>query len=303
MLPLCRVLIVDDDKDIRDVLEEFLSGRNILIETASNGAEALKRSSEVNFDVVITDIKMPSMDGITLMRELLKLHPDISIMVMTSFSDEYPEKDALSVGARDFISKPFNLTEFAIRFQKLVRDHQEFQMLRKRAHIDLLTGLPNRQMFYDRVTEAIEYSRRYKHSFSLLYIDIDNLKPVNDEKGHYMGDLLLKEAGARLRGCVRKSDTVARFGGDEFIILLSHISAMEEISHFAARIVESIAEPFTLDGSEVNVGSSVGISIYPSDGEDVEDLIRKADSAMYRVKKRGKNGYEFFCKPSSSTPQ
>jgi diguanylate cyclase (GGDEF)-like protein len=287
-------LIVDDDAEIRNILIEFLAEKNLIIETASNGHEALSKAEKVHFDVVITDIKIPVIDGITLTRELLNLHPDISIMVMTGFSDEYSENDAISAGARDFISKPFKMNEFDTRFQKIIRDHKEVSTLKNLVHLDILTGLPNRKLFHDRLTQALEYAKRYNLTFALLYLDIDNFKDVNDARGHNAGDLLLKELGARLKDCVRKSDTVARLGGDEFTIILSPISGPSEAAHVAKRIVDSTSKPFIIEGFEVSVSSSTGISLYPSDGEDAGGLLKNADSAMYRVKERGKNGYEFF---------
>ena len=294
MEDLSRILVVDDDPDIRGLVSRFLTAKGFVCETASDGNKALDMSDNINFDAVITDIKMPGMDGITLTKELIKRHPGISVMVMTGFTEEYSEEDAVYAGARDFITKPFNLSELSVRFFKMIRDNKERDQLEEMAHLDILTGLPNRKLFFDRLTQSIEMAKRYPRLFALLYLDLDNFKAINDTRGHDVGDLLLKEAALRLLRSIRKSETVARMGGDEFTIILVQIDHEYEAAVVAKRIIESFPEPFIIHGKECSVGISIGISLYPSDGSDVETLLKKADAAMYRVKAKGKNDFRFY---------
>jgi diguanylate cyclase (GGDEF)-like protein len=158
---------------------------------------------------------------------------------------------------------------------------------------DGLTGLPNRTLLLDRIGEALARARRGE-MFCLHYLDLDNFKSVNDLHGHSFGDLLLKQAIARLRLCLRETDTLARLGGDEFVVLQADVEKPEEAGSLARRFVEAIAEPFDLDGRQAYVGVSIGVSVCPGDGEDVDTLLKNADMAMYRSKSEGRNTYRFF---------
>ena len=169
------------------------------------------------------------------------------------------------------------------------------ERIRQMAHHDSLTGLPNRLLFNDRLGQAISLARRDGRQFALLYLDLDKFKPVNDTLGHTAGDELLKGVAARIRGQVRESDTVARVGGDEFTVILSDIARREDADRVARKIVAALGAPFRL-GSEsrrVEIGTSIGIAIYPADGRDADALVRAADAAMYAAKQVG-NSYRFF---------
>jgi diguanylate cyclase (GGDEF)-like protein len=167
------------------------------------------------------------------------------------------------------------------------------QKIRYLGSHDGLTGLPNRTLLLDRIGEALARARRGE-MFCLHYLDLDNFKSINDLHGHSIGDLLLKQAIARLRLCLRETDTLARLGGDEFVVLQADVAKPEEAGSLARRFVEAIAEPFDLDGRQAYVGVSVGVSVCPSDGEDVDTLLKNADMAMYRSKTEGRNTYRFF---------
>ncbi|MBF0564624.1 MAG: EAL domain-containing protein [Nitrospirae bacterium] len=168
------------------------------------------------------------------------------------------------------------------------------QRLEYLAHFDSLTDLPNRTLFYDRLSHTLGQSRRYNQMFALLFIDLDGFKFVNDTLGHDMGDLLLKMAAKTLPECVRESDTVAHVGGDEFVVILPVISKARAASLVSQKIIEALAKPFYLDGHECFVGASIGISIYPTDGDDVDTLLKNSDIAMYQAKDQGRNNYQFY---------
>jgi diguanylate cyclase (GGDEF)-like protein len=175
----------------------------------------------------------------------------------------------------------------------LTRLKQTNEQITHLAHHDNLTALPNRILFYDRLNHAISKARRDKESIAVLFLDLDGFKSINDTLGHDVGDALLREAAKRIVACVRDSDTVARMGGDEFTIILGNVQTPNSIDRVANKIVESIASPFILNGKCCLVSVSIGIALYPDNGETSDQLIKIADAAMYMAKHSGKNGYRF----------
>ena len=169
------------------------------------------------------------------------------------------------------------------------------------AHHDLLTGLPNRTLFQDRLQQALAAAKRMQSRVALLFIDLDRFKHVNDSFGHRIGDILLQTVAARLRKCVRETDTVCRHAGDEYLIVLSALRDPAEAAMVAKKVLAIFDEVFLLESHEVHMSASVGISVYPDDGQTMEDLIRNADAAMYHSKKGGHNRFEFFT-PELSAP-
>jgi diguanylate cyclase (GGDEF)-like protein len=157
---------------------------------------------------------------------------------------------------------------------------------RSLAYHDGLTGLPNRSLFHDRLGLAITHTSRLKGHLALLYLDIDDFKRVNDSYGHGAGDRVLVDLAGRIRAAVRAEDTVARLGGDEFIVLLAQVSGAGDAGRVAAKVLDAVRAPFQVDGREVAIAASVGVSVYPGDGSSPDDLVRSADGAMYRDKQR-----------------
>jgi diguanylate cyclase (GGDEF)-like protein/PAS domain S-box-containing protein len=168
------------------------------------------------------------------------------------------------------------------------------KQLEYQAYYDALTGLPNRLLFRDRIINAIGQARRNQRGIAVMYLDLDNFKHVNDGLGHSTGDALLAEVAVRLQGCIRASDTISRLGGDEFTILLNDTAGADAVAGVARKILQSLSRPFRVDGHELFVTASIGISLYPADGEDVETLLKCADSAMYRAKELGRNQSQLF---------
>ncbi len=168
------------------------------------------------------------------------------------------------------------------------------ERLQQMALYDMLTGLPNRTLFFDRVSQFLEMAKRNDYTIALLFIDFDGFKAVNDRLGHDIGDLLLQEAAKRMKDCMRRSDTVARMGGDEFIGICGRITAPADAAVVARKIIAALTQPFELKGQACSIGASIGISVYPLDGTDADTLLKKADVAMYRVKDAHKGGYAFY---------
>lgn len=184
----------------------------------------------------------------------------------------------------NFIAINRNVTEKKVYEQKL--NHL--------AHHDPLTGLPNRLLFIDRLSQRLIQAHRRGQVLAVMFLDLDRFKYINDTRGHSEGDKLLKSVAKRLTSCLREADTVARMGGDEFTIIISDISRPEDASIVAQKILAALSKPFTLNGEEMFISVSIGISLYPSDGIDVETMVKNADTAMYRAKDNGRNNYQFY---------
>ncbi len=172
--------------------------------------------------------------------------------------------------------------------RKAAQEQVEYQ-----AYHDVLTGLPNRLLFRDRIGVALAHARRSRRAVAVMFLDLDQFKLVNDTLGHTVGDGLLQAAAERLVHCVRGDDTVARMGGDEFTILLSDLSDTRAAATVAQKVLDSISHPIEVDGHELFITTSIGISIFPDDGMDAEMLLKNADRAMYRAKEAGRNNYQF----------
>ena len=184
--------------------------------------------------------------------------------------------------------------QFAAHTAKLAESLQVAnQELRTVALYDGLTGLPNRILFEDRVRQAINRAARSGRLFALMFVDLDRFKPVNDDFGHATGDMLLQQVGARLEAVTRKEDTVARMGGDEFVVLLTELTNRNEAAIVGQKLLNELNRPFNVESHDISVSGSIGVSIYPDDGHDLGALLSKADAAMYQVKREGRNGVTF----------
>jgi hypothetical protein len=166
--------------------------------------------------------------------------------------------------------------------------------LRHMAQYDALTKLPNRALFSDRLQQTFTTARRTREHFGLMFIDLDKFKPVNDTYGHEAGDLLLKDAANRMQGCVRESDTVARIGGDEFVVLLASLKHDQDAHEVGEKIRHALNQPFKISGNTLNISSSIGIAIYPAHGDDEKELVKHADLAMYYAKENGRNNVTVY---------
>ncbi len=186
------------------------------------------------------------------------------------------------------------LTHYVGVFRDISHLKRSEEKLEYLAHHDPLTGLPNRSLFQARLEQCLQRAARHHHNVGLLFLDLDRFKVVNDTLGHSVGDALLQQVAAILSRQVREADTIARLGGDEFVIILEEIPAACDAAHFAERLMTAFSQPILVEGHELFVTASMGISVYPQDGEEIEILIRHADIAMYQAKNSGRNGFSFF---------
>ncbi|HEY9079449.1 diguanylate cyclase domain-containing protein [Magnetovibrio sp.] len=185
----------------------------------------------------------------------------------------------------------------ALQDEVTVRRQAE-EKLRHVATHDGLTDLPNRSLMLDRLDKAIARAKRNQTKCAVMFLDLDGFKPINDTLGHDQGDLVLREAAMRLNACIRDADTAARFGGDEFVLVLSDLTKTEDGAMVAAKVLQALSEPIELNGHSVQVGTSIGIALYPDHGHNAETVLKHADNAMYAVKGGGKNNYAFAPAPN-----
>lgn len=183
---------------------------------------------------------------------------------------------------------------FTAVFRDITERKQSEERIRHMAHHDTLTGLPNRHLFTDRLNHAIKAAQRYNKALVLMFVDLDKFKPINDTLGHEAGDVVLQVVAKRFRKTIRESDTVARIGGDEFVILLEELDSSDAGLLVAEKLLECLEEPILVGGRECRLGASIGIARFPEDAMDSDELLRCADEAMYAVKTSGRNGYKLY---------
>jgi diguanylate cyclase (GGDEF)-like protein/PAS domain S-box-containing protein len=217
--------------------------------------------------------------------------------------DVYGNLRVISVSGRPIFDEAGRFQGYRGTGRDMTEQKRAEEQIRHMAHYDALTGLPNRMLLYDRIGQAIAQSQRNQEVLALLFIDLDRFKTVNDSLGHAVGDRLLKVVAGFFESCTRGSDTIARIGGDEFVVLLGGLKEPEDARHVAQKVLDALAEPVVVDGHELKVTPSVGICAYPHDGEDVETLMRNADTAMYYAKQMGRNNYQFFTQAMTEAAQ
>ncbi len=284
-----KVLIIDDDEMIRNLLVSLFSKYGHNCETAQDGIEALEIIKKNSFDSAVIDITMPLMDGITLTKELVNLYPSLPVMIMTGHAEEHSAGSAIAAGAQEFIKKPFSIDELILRFEKMMRDNKGKEELLALSLTDELTGLYNRRRFFVLTEQYLKVANRTKKRSLLLYIDIDNLKWINDHLGHHEGDQVLINFATILKKTFRESDIIARVGGDEFVVLLESTDENDQIliTHLYENIKDYNVTGFQYHSLSVSVGTAQFDPEYPI---SIDELLSKADALMYAQKRsRWKN--------------
>jgi diguanylate cyclase (GGDEF)-like protein len=257
-------------------------------------ATACDRLLAAPVDVVLLDLSLPDAHKLEALQAVQSAAPNVPVIVLTGADDPVLGVSAVQEGAQDFLSKrtaDVDLLTRAIRYS-VERKRSEVR-LAEQALQDSLTGLPNRILLLDRLGVALARASRRPTSVAVLFLDLDRFKTINDSLGHEAGDELLIQISERLRGSLRPSDTVARFGGDEFLILCEELSGQFEAVRVAERALQAILSPLMVAGHRISVGASVGIAYGTDQGCNPHELVRQADAAMYRAKRRG-TGIELF---------
>lgn len=299
------VVAIDDDPDDLELLREHLESFQhwpaelLAFTTPERALAALDRCEP---DVILADYMLGAATALDVLRAVSDSGRRVPVIVLTGQGDEQVAVQAMKAGAVDYLRKDRLDSE---TLERLIRDavrrrDMEAKVERARrlehhlAYHDGLTGLPNRKLLLDRLHQAIAQGRRDGHPVAVLFLDLDRFKPVNDTLGHDLGDLLLEAVADRLVRCVREADTVARHGGDEFVLVLGRAEREQDAATVARKVIEAVAAPFLLHGHELHVTASIGISLFPHDGETAEALIQNADAAMYRAKRHGGSTYRFY---------
>ena len=294
-----KILIVDDRQVNVLLLEQMLGGAGyISVASTMNPDEVCRLHRTIRYDLILLDLEMPGTDGFQIMEGLKEVETDGYLPVLALTAHPAHKLRALQCGAKDFISKPFDLAEVLMRVHNMLEvrllheaARRHGKMLESLALKDPLTGLANRRLLAERMSMALDHARRNQSVLALVYLDLDGFKQVNSTLGHAAGDGLLKMVAARLLATVREEDTVARLGGDEFILGLWHLSDAEDAATVASKAIEALSRPYDIEGQTVSVTASAGIAIYPVHGEDADTLMRNADVALYESKRSGKNAY------------
>jgi diguanylate cyclase (GGDEF)-like protein len=287
-----KILVVDDEEPIRKLIVTLLCQKGHHCVTASNGLEALDKIMETKFDAVITDIVMPEMDGIALTKELSRHDQSLPVMVITGHPEEYSAETAMASGAREFINKPFSTTEFVIRFDKMMRDYKGEEALLVLSLTDELTGLYNRRRFFVLIDQYLKVAIRTKKRLLFLFIDMDDLKWINDHYGHNEGDQALIDLAKILKKTFRESDIIARIGGDEFGVLAESTDEHGEI--IIDRLYENLKGYNAKESRRYTLSISVGTAHFdPEYPISIDELLSKADALMYAQKRKRLEKHSF----------
>ncbi|HET7825467.1 MAG TPA: diguanylate cyclase [Anaeromyxobacter sp.] len=305
-----KILVVDDSPAQLDWLVQVLVKEGYSVATAADGKDAIRKVRSDPPDLVLLDMILPDMDGLEVLR-IVKARPDeafIPVIILSVKSDLDTKVAGLRIGADDFLAKPFAEAEILARcaamlrikhLQEKLRDAQ--RKLEEQSITDALTGLKNRRFFDERLREEFKRAQRYGDFLSLIMIDLDHFKDVNDRYGHQAGDVVLREAATLLRGSIRDPDICARYGGEEFAVILpkTHMQGALTVAERVWKALGAKEYPLPAGASAtqtiVQVTASLGVAFYPSkDISSGELLLRFADQALYQAKQAGRNNICLF---------
>ena len=290
-----KILIVEDDKVISKLMHEFLSRSGYQAITTDSAEEAEKILKEEEIHIILTDIRLPGTDGMTFTKNIKKKY-SLDVIITTGYSSEYFYEDAISNGASDLIFKPIRLNELMLRINRVIRERslinerdRMIERLKNQSIRDPLTELYNSRHFYAQLEDEIQRSERYLHPLSLIFIDIDHFKAINDTYGHMVGDQALLLIAKKMQASLRSQDTAFRFAGDEFTIILPETTS--DNAKFVADRIRSEMEKESLVIFEKEITKiflSIGIAEHQRN-EKKEQFVHRADVTMYAAKNRGGN--------------
>jgi diguanylate cyclase (GGDEF)-like protein len=294
LAPKISVLLVEDSETdalfIQRVLSRIPGSETQTVATLNDAVELLHERS---FDVILTDLSLPDARGLDTVFRLRSSGPESAIVVCSSLDDPLLELQLIQLGAQDCVHKWDLTPEQLGRALRFAKERKRFELrLAKMAFYDPLTGLSNRAGWQERAGAALARAKRYEEGIALFMIDLDKFKEVNDSRGHDAGDALLQGVARRLLGALRDYDTIARLGGDEFVVVIADARELDQIEGTAERLLNEIRREFELPGyGKVSIGASIGIAVYPKDGDTLEELLKAADQAMYAAKAAGKGRF------------
>ena len=302
------MLVVDDDCDGAEGIADLLEAQGWQIAVAHHGRGALDKLTGFRPQIVLVDLRLGRESGLDLIARIKETDAEAICLVITANADKESAIGALKVGAYDYLTKPidpedlFRALERAVDVVRLTQDNhrmvQELAAAKEKAEElalrDSLTGLANRHAFLTQLNQVVSQSQRLGKLAAVLILDLDGFKQVNDTHGHQMGDRLLQRIAERLTGCVRASDVVARLGGDEFAIAIVNLEGSQDVTRPVDLILQSVREPIVIEGTTLEVGASIGVSLCPLDADDTGELMRRADVALYAAKAAGRNAMRCY---------
>lgn len=293
--PAVKVLLVeDDDSDaflVQDALDGVCPGAFDVSHMASLEASLPQVDA---FAIMLLDFSLPGISGLEALAKVRAAAPRMPVVVLTGYDDEHLAMRAMQHGAQDYLVKErFDGAAIKRALTYSIERKNFEQALSQMANTDLLTGLMSRNFFEQCLRMAMARIRRSGAQLAVCFLDLDGFKAINDRLGHAAADALLKESAKRLRGCLRESDAIARFGGDEFAMLLEGVSTPRDCAIIARKMIDTLAEPFLLPEGEVTVGVSIGIA-FGKPHESENQLLRHADAAMYRAKVKLGSNFQFY---------
>jgi diguanylate cyclase (GGDEF)-like protein len=293
-----NILLVEDNPGDAKLVEVMLKKpheTSYRLHIVGTMAAALEKVNDEKFQVALLDMNLPDGHGIENVIALRTHAVDLPIVILSGEDNESFALDAVKAGAQDYLIKgKINEWQLSRALNYAIeRKHMQDDIVHL-AHHDHLTGLANRSLFQSRIEHAVQLATRRNEMLSLLYIDLDNFKPINDALGHDAGDQLLIKVAERLNCIVRETDTVARLGGDEFAVILEGIDCKQNVVMVIEKILQGLSELYEVDGNNLFITTSIGVVYYPDHGTTISDLIKNADSAMYQAKKSGRNKYVFY---------
>jgi len=287
------ILLAEDDDATRLLLRTALAGDGYTFLEAKDGIEAVQLFERHRPSLVLVDLAMPGLNGIEACVRIKALSENTPLVVITAIDDGRLVKRAFAAGVTDYLTKPLHWAVARYRIRRILDTARTERRLRLLAYHDGVTGLPNRPLFYDRAWMALARADRSGHLLALMALGIDGFNPINDTHGRKVGEELLRRIADGLTAAVRKNDTVARVGGDRFLVLLEDLSSREDVLPVVDKLLAAVKEPTEIDGVELEVTASIGIAYRPNDAHDVERLIHVAEIHMENVRMSGGDGYRF----------
>lgn len=283
-----KILLVDDDPVVLAVMASVISSHGFVLATAGDGQQALAKLQEDKYSIVLTDINMPIMDGMELLRHVKQHYPKIGVIVVTGLSEDYSYIDVINAGAIDYMTKPFDSSELLAKLRRVIREQTMIHELEKRSTSDALTALYNRRHFDSKIIDEAHRAVRQDYGLFLSLIDVDRFKGYNDTFGHQAGDNLLSTLGQIMRNYARRGvDWAFRYGGDEFCILITQTTPEQAI-----KINERILSTF-MEYHFGDTGLSCGVGEFRRDPglswqENINQFIKRVDQALYEAKNSGR---------------
>jgi len=297
-----RLLVVDDDPLVRDIIVESIQAMGYTVDWSGNGMEALERNLAQPYDLIVTDMLMPGLDGLSLIRNLNVQGSKSDVIVITGYGSVENAVECMKAGALDYLIKPFTIDQIqmavrkAVELRELKLRAKERDLYRQLSYEDPLTGIYNRRFFDESLKLELVKAMRHKTGVLLCMIDIDYFKTYNDVMGHVEGDEALIRVANILKGTCRGYDVVSRYGGEEFAIIFPG-ALKTESSVLATRIMEAVRKEPIAGAQQMPFGCmtvSIGVAAFPDDATNHEDLIRCADIALYAAKKAGRNTVKIY---------